>query len=64
MTDTGTPADDRTAESADMVIDPPDNDPADLTESAAQETTDQMHGEVDAIAEKADPNAPGHGVVE
>lgn len=64
MTDTGTPADDRTAESADMITDAPESDPADLSETAADETVDQMHGEVDTIAEEAAPDAPGHGATE
>ena len=58
MTET---ADDRMTESADMVTDPPDNDPADLSGSAAGETAEQMHGEVDDIAAGADEDGPGHG---
>ena len=61
MTESETPADDRTAESADLVTDPPANDPADLSGSAGEATADQMHDEVDEIAEDADPDGPGHG---
>ena len=61
MTEAGTPADDRTAESADLVTDPPSGDPADLSGSAGEATADQMHDEVDDIAEEADPDGPGHG---
>lgn len=57
------PNDDRLAESADMVEEPTEGDPADLTQTAAGETADRMHDEVDEIAEQGDPDgtAAGHG---
>ncbi len=58
VTDT---ADDRMTESADMVTEAPDNDPADLSGTAADETAEQMHGEVDEIAAGADEDGLGHG---
>ena len=53
MPDTDTPADDRTDESADMVADASEADPADLTGAASEETASKMHDETDEIA--------GHG---
>jgi hypothetical protein len=55
------PDPDRTADSADMVTEPPAADPADLAGVAATGTAEQMHDEVDGIAESADAVAPGHG---
>jgi len=63
MTTSDTPDEDRLAESTDMLEEPSDSDPADLTQSAAGGTADKMHGEVDEIADSGDPGgtAAGHG---
>ena len=39
----------------------PDIDPADPAGDAASSAADDMHGEVDGIAEGADPDGVGHG---
>jgi hypothetical protein len=39
----------------------PDVDPADPVGDAASSAVDDMHGEVDEIAEEADPDGVGHG---
>ena len=58
---TGPAGPSRTAESADQVSDVPEDDPADLAGAGAAEAAGRMHAEVDAIADRADTDAPGHG---
>lgn len=63
MNTSETPDEGRLAESADMVEEPSEGDPADLTQTAAGDTADKMHDEVDDIADSGDPagTAAGHG---
>ena len=61
MTETPPPGPSRTADSAELVSDLSDDDPADLAGAASSDAADGMHAQVDEIAENADPDAPGHG---
>lgn len=59
MSNESEPGDGRLAESADMIVDPDPDDPADLAGAAAEETVDHLHDEVDQLAADADPTGTG-----